>query len=456
MRFLGLEISRIKNAAVGATTVNIPSRTLGWFPLFRSPAQFQTDDRPMGQESLLAYFAVYACISLIAGDIAKMHLKLMEEDIDGNISTETYSPSFSPVLGKPNRYQTRIKFIEWWITCKLIHGNTYALKERDRRGVVTALYVLDPTRVIVLVTPDGSVFYQLAPDNISGLRESVVVPAREIIHDVMCPLFHPLFGVSPLMACASASQQGLQIQATSTQFFASGSQPSGILTSPNPVKPEDAERYQKNWEENFAGAQNIGRVAVLGGGMTYTPMSITARDAQLIEQLRWTAEVVCGCFHVPMHKINIGSPPHLNSIESLDQQYYSQCLQTHIESLEALLNEGLELPDRYTTEFELDDMMRMDSTALTKTLTDGVKGGIRKPNEARQKLNLPPVPGGDSCYLQQQDFSLEALAARDAAGPAPASITPPSGTPSVGNSAMTLPPQVDRQRLNAKLRQRAA
>jgi FtsZ-binding cell division protein ZapB len=36
------------------------------------------------------------------------------------------------------------------------------------------------------------------------------------------------------------------------------------------------------------------------------------------------------------------------------------------------------------------------------------------PNEARFKENLPSVVGGDSCYLQQQNYSLEALAKRDA------------------------------------------
>jgi phage portal protein BeeE len=59
------------------------------------------------------------------------------------------------VLRKPNRYQNRIKFVETWIASKLLHGNAYILKERDNRGVVVALYVLDPHRVKPLVAPDG-------------------------------------------------------------------------------------------------------------------------------------------------------------------------------------------------------------------------------------------------------------------------------------------------------------
>ena len=42
------------------------------------------------------------------------------------------------------------------------------------------------------------------------------------------------------------------------------------------------------------------------------------------------------------------------------------------------------------------------------------------PNEARRLFfNLPPVEGGDSPYMQHQDYSLEALSRRDAVQPAP-------------------------------------
>src|SRR5690606_27662586 len=114
---------------------------------------------------------------------------------------ETENAAFSPVLRRPNRYQNHIQFKEWWVISRLLHGNTYVLKERDKRGVVKALYILDPSRVMPLVTPGGSVYYQLSTDNMSGVTETVVVPAEDIIHDRINALFHPLVGVSPIYAC---------------------------------------------------------------------------------------------------------------------------------------------------------------------------------------------------------------------------------------------------------------
>src|SRR5262245_9791020 len=73
---------------------------------------------------VLSYSPLYACVTLIASDIGKLTLRLVEQDDDG-IWEEVENPAFSPVLRKPNRYQTRMKFIESWLTSKLIQGNTY-------------------------------------------------------------------------------------------------------------------------------------------------------------------------------------------------------------------------------------------------------------------------------------------------------------------------------------------
>jgi HK97 family phage portal protein len=432
MRLFGWELTRVNKAATQLARVD--SSRGGWWPVIREPytTAWQAGAETSA-ETVLAYSAVYACVSLIASDIAKLGLRLVKLDSSTGIWSETTSPAFSPVLRRPNHYQNRIQAITWWITSKLLHGAAYALKRRDGRGVVTAYYVLDPTRVSPLVAPDGSVFYELRAGNLAQLAglsptETVVVPAREIIHDVCVPLFHPLIGVTPLYACGQAAYQGLKIQANSTSFFANGSQPGGVLTAPGTIQQATADRLKAYFDENFGG-DNAGKVAVLGDGLKYEAMAIKAVDAQLIEQLKWTGEDVCTAYHVPAFMVGIGTAPTYNNIEQLLQAYYSQCLQTHIESLELLFDEGLELPADLGTEFAIEDLIRMDSVAKMKVATEGVGGAILTPNEARKRFDLRPVPGGNTPYLQQQYFSLEALNKRDQAPSTPDPPTAPTPAP---------------------------
>jgi len=435
MNIFGLEITRARRPA----SLSPPAGTMGngWFPVVREPymGAWQENAPPVTAQSALAYFAVYGCVTLIATDIGKLALRLVAQDDDG-IWNETSNPAYSPVLRKPNRYQTIHKFVEQWITSKLTAGNAYVLKQRDERGVVSALYVLDPARVTPLIAPDGSVYYGLKRDDLTGIGDGLppgqdlVVPAREIIHDPMVTLFHPLVGVTPLYACGLAAQQGLTIQTKSEQFFRGGSHPGGVLTAPGEIGEEQAQRIKAYWEENFSGA-NIGRVAVVGKGLKYEAMTVSAADAQLIEQLNWTAKQVCTCYHVPPDLLDLDDAP-TGDIESLWLKYHAQCLQEKLTHFETSLDAGLELKPPYGTEFDIDDLIWMVTATKTKAAAEAIGAGALSPNEARKKyFGVGPVTGGESPYMQQQNFSLAALAERDADKPFSKAAPPAPAAPAL-------------------------
>ena len=81
----------------------------------------------------------------------------------------------------------------------------------------------------------------------------------------------------------------------------------------------------------------VDEVAVVGDGLKYEAMRAKAVDSQLIEQLKWTAEVICSVYHVPPYKIGVGTLPSYNNVQALNTEYYSQCLQKHIEDIEKRL-----------------------------------------------------------------------------------------------------------------------
>lgn len=371
------------------------------------PGAWQQDVK-ISVENQLSFYAVFSCVTLISSDMGKLREMLVEKTADG-IWQETSSPAFSPVLRNPNRYQNHIQFKQTWAISKLTRGNTYALKERDERRVVKALYILDPGRVTPLVAEDGSIFYQLNQDNLSGLQEAqVVVPASEIIHDRMNCLFHPLVGIAPLYACALAAQQGLAIQKQARNLFQNGARPAGILTAPQQISNEKAAELKKRWDETY-GANGKGGTAVLGNDLKYESMVMKSVDAQLVDQLKLTAEQVCTAFRVPPFKIGVGQMPTFQNGEVLNQIYYDNCLQSLIEEYEVCKDEGLGIGEGVKVdkrelgiELDLDGLMRMDSERKIKTLSEGVKGSLLKINDARRRLDLPKVEGGDVIYVQKQ------------------------------------------------------
>jgi HK97 family phage portal protein len=405
----------------------------GWFPwgiIRESFTGAWQQNIELQAGDALRYFAVYACYRLITTDCGKLGLRLVEQDRYG-VWTETESPAFSPVLRKPNHYQTINKYIEQYIGSKLLHGNAYVLKARDQRGVVTALYVLDPTRVTPLVTPDGDVYYELRRDDLSGLsKERVVVPAREIIHDTYVAPYHPLIGLSPIYACGQAAREGLAILSHSTSFFENKSSPEGILTAPPGITPAQADELLAKWK-----SRTPGDIAVLAGELKYQPLTMSAVDSELIRQLEMTAQQICGAFGVPPYLVDIGAPPPYANFEPLQLKYHSQVIQSLTTNFEKAHDEGLGLLDKIDgrqlgTEFDVDDLIWMDTVTRVTSAKTAIEGGGMSPDEARFKYHgLGPTPGGKSVLAQQQNYSLAALAKRDAADPfakpAPAPVAVP-------------------------------
>src|SRR3546814_10739903 len=93
--------------------------------------------------------------------------------------------------------------------------------------------------------------------------------------------------------------------------------------------------------------------------------------------------------------------PTFNNIQALNTEYYAQGLQSHLEDIETLLDEGLGMKEGIGTEFDLDNLLRMDGATQMDVLEKS-KGKLTV-NEQRAKLDKKPVEGGDTVYLQEQD-----------------------------------------------------
>jgi HK97 family phage portal protein len=428
MKVLGFNISRKpKNppaGSIGSVAVGIPGQ--GGYIREPYPTAWQSNQSLTTRDGLMAASVPYACTDLISSDIAKLRIKYVK--LTEGVWLESPAPRFVGLIKQPNAYQTRDQFIKAWIVSKLSWGNAYIMLTRNAIGAVVSMDVLNPKYVVPLVAPDQSVYYQItmSPLQVAPL-ESTVVPARDIIHDRgLCP-WHPLVGMSPLAACAAAVLMSTSITNNSSSFFANQARPSGILTTPNNITQEQGDKLRDQIDAKLNGT-GAGKTLIMGNDMKYMGMTMASTDAQLIEQLQFSVADVCRTYHVPLHKVgadNMRTAAPTNAV--FESQYYSDCLQAHIEGIECLLELGLGLPEGTGLRFDLTQLMRMDESAMITNNALSVGSGVMTPNEARALQGLTSKVGGDTPYLQVQNYALAALAARDAAGPptnGPATATP--------------------------------
>lgn len=364
--------------------------------------------------ALFLYPTLYACINRIAADIGKLRFVLRRSTGDISQILVNFADGYAEnVLRRPNNYQTEGQFREQWIISKLLHGNAYILCARDSFGRVAQMHVLAPRRVLPMVTDSGEVMYKLRLDELARTPD-ITVPASEIIHDRMNALWHPLIGIPPLAAANFPALKNLKILRNATNFFGNNQQPGGLLTAPAGMSQADFERVKEYWESNYSG-DNTGKVAVIGADMKFTTFAMKSIDSQMIEQTRYSDEQICQPFGIPPFKVGIGSVPAGLGVDGLNQLYYADALQAHIEHMETLLTRALRLDSGVSVALDIDALIRMDESKRADVETKLVAGKIKTPDEGRARFNLPPTGGGATLWGQHQDYPLGILAGRSLA-----------------------------------------
>jgi HK97 family phage portal protein len=418
--------------------------------------QMNRQEPQRGQE-LLAFSAVYACINVISNDIAKLPVQVFEVDLENGARDPRRSDYYVQLMRAPNSYMTGPDFLKAFVQSYLLQGNSYIyIGKRNGRGEVEELHPLNPYRTRPLVTEGGAIFYEvLYDDYFAGLKANDVIGARDIIHHRL-PLLpgYPLIGVTPIFAAAASSAVGLKILQNSQQFFANASRPSGMLVTEQQIPKELAERYKQDWEQAYRG-EGTGKVALLHGGMKWEPLTITAQDAQLIEQLRWSVEDVARVFGVPPFMLGDMTKVSYRNTEQLARAYLTGCLSSHIESIERRFAAAFDFGINFEFKLDLSALLRTEIDIRYAAYSQALTAGWQSINEVRAQEGLEPVDGGEEPRVQMQYRPLSEAnepPPEPPAEPPPPSEEPPPEEPPPAPAEETSP-EAARARLRAMVRQ---
>lgn len=394
-----------------------------WIETF--PGAWQQNRESYNRPDILNQ-VVFACASRIAQDFSILIPKIVEQK--GKIWSDSFDNLLSPLLKKPNNYQNHIQFKELYSYCKLMHGNVFILIERNENKKPVALHILNPNKVKLLITEDSEVYYELSDDeekrNIiensnSVVEDRIILRSSDIIHDKWNTFesCHPLLGISPLAIARNAVEQNNKIQDYSINFFANSARPSGILTAPGAVSKESADALKAYFDKEFTN-NNVGKIALLSDGLTYEPLSLTSADAQLMEQLNFTTEQICSIFKVPVAMIK-GDAVSITNEQM--QHYYKQCIQKLVEDFEECFDNAFNLnnkeKDNKGIELDPAPLLRLDSKTRFEMHNIALSGSWKTINEVRKEEDLEPIEGGDTVWMQQQNYTLKALVDRDKTNP---------------------------------------
>ena len=370
----------------------------------------------VNSESMLSSAPVWYAVNMIAGDVAKMPLEPRRYKEDRTNSVDTSNPSYRLLRDEANSWQTADVFREQLQWHALGWGNGRAYIERDNLGNPISLIPLRPDATSTEMY-GGEKWHMTMPDMDDPLKfvealkkirdgsappsNVIAIPDRDVLH-IMGFSTYGVVGKSVADVFREIIGTDLSAQRYNKDQLNNGMAARLMLEAPPGAMQdeEEAELFLKNFRENYSRKEK-GKVAgMLREGIKAVDVSRMSNvDAQFIEQRKFNRQdvmLIFGLKSMPGDNSNTS----YNSLEISQLSYLASCLSRWLTRWEMqcdmkLRTEAEKRQGSLFFKFNRGTWLQMDAQATSAVLTSYVASKIMNRNEARGKLDLNPVEGGD-------------------------------------------------------------
>jgi HK97 family phage portal protein len=332
--------------------------------------------------------AVRTVVDVICRNIGQLDLRLYEEVSDAERQPKPDHPA-ALSLRYPNETTPADKLIRSLFKDFLLFDNAYALIEPAPGGQVSINRM--PAHMVEIrgrsmFTAEGYRFHRRDGSWVDFDPENVLHWSGENPDD-------PRMGVSKLDTLRSVIAEDAAMQAAIIELANAG------LTEPVwAFRPLDAPLMSNEAEEGFSEhltnrihGRNK-RVIVTQEGTELRSFGVTPKDAQMMEIRRWAIEQVAREFGVPLGMVGLS-----DNLAEAQSQFYADTLPPYCEEFTKMLNHRVLVRVFNWTkgcfEFNLDEKHMGDDRLAA--LVSATGRPVMLTDEARARLNLPPVDGGD-------------------------------------------------------------
>ena len=368
--------------------------------------------RSVTPDTTLQLSTAWACVRLNARTIGSLPLKLYERGSTMNRTLAEGHPLYRVLAETPNDDQGAMEFWEGQITALNLRGNAYARIGRRGDGQVVSLWPLSPDRVTVFRSADGARRYR-----VTTLTKTEELEGSDIFHLRGFGAGGDM-GLSPIGFGRQTISTALAAEEVAGSTFANGLQLAGFveLATGTKLLPEQRQQLVELFER-FAGSGQAGKVMPLDPGMKFTPLKMTAQDAQLLESRRFSVEELCrwfGVFPVLIGHAAQGQTMWGSGIEQLVLAWLTLGLGPELIRIEeAISQQLLNAIDRrrYYAEHIVEGLLRADSAGRAALYSALGQNGVMYRNEMRAKENLPAdaSPAANKLTVQSNLVTLDQL-----------------------------------------------
>lgn len=378
---------------------------------------------PVSERTAMACSAVFRCVALLSGIIASLPLKVYQRTADGRVEVPDHPlAQFFKVAPYPTQPgyatgQPMTAFIwrELWGVNEFLHGNHYSARRYNREGQTIGFEAAEPQNVEVrrwqgrnkyrFVWPYGSSLN-------STLSAVEWLDQDDVIH-IPGVGFNGIAGMSRIRANArdSVALSRMLLEQIG-RVHENAARPSGFVEVPPTISEAGFKRMRAEFEGQYVGRVNAGRVIFGDMGSKFTSFQITPEDLNTIELMRFTVSDVSRFFGVPLFLLN-ETDKSTSWGTGLSEQSLAMLIYTvnpDLERIEGELNYKLfDGGGNFYAEFDRRGLLAMAPLVAAQVAQTEVSFGGLLVNEYRKLNNRPPVQFGNQPMMNATNQPLSKM-----------------------------------------------
>ena len=352
---------------------------------------FAIAEKPIVTDNYLQHAWVSICVDLIMRNIGRCEWEIKKNGkvVETKISTLFEQPNTEMCcsdLWKQTSAWYSLEGEAFWY-----FGKNYTY------GVPNEIYVLNP-RYMSHVVENGTITRWVY----SGEDEMpFTILADEIVHFKQWNPWNRWRGICPLVSLTSELEQDVLAGKSNTNLLKEGGIPKGLLKTDQIIREDEATELERRWELKYGkGIKN--KVAVLGKGTTYQPLTFSPDVLKLYDLKQWNLYTILAKYGIPPRVANIqDSKSSLSGTDTREQHaaFWKYTLIPLLKNFEQVVTVQFfrRLKLQETGTFNITSIPELQESEDEQSARDiaEIECGLKTINDVLIERGLPTKPWGD-------------------------------------------------------------
>lgn len=350
--------------------------------------------------------ALRAVVSFIADNIKTLPLKVYRRDGE---SRERVRDSVAALLIEhPNDHDTTAELLGALLTDYLLNGRALLFLAPDSSSpsgwsmtAIPSAWILDTETI------DGFTPSRYLIDNPSTDGEPTWFDASMVVEFKMADPTDPLACAAPIDALKQVLSEQMSAWAFRNAVWKNGGWVNRYLYRPKDApewSPEAKGRFVQSWKEKFSGkGDDTGGTPLLEDGMELRDSGFNAREAQWREATILAREDVAAVYHInPAHVWHTEAQTYASAKDNARALYtdaFAPILEEFAQRFNRFVFTAIGADPREYCEFDLQAKLQGSFEEQASVIQSSVGAPWMTINEARARLNLPAIGGGDELVV---------------------------------------------------------